>query len=164
MIVVSDSSPLVTLSKLAYIDLLRLLFTRIYVSQEVHDEVVVSGAGLPGAEEVRASAWIEVQTLKNRAELTALQERYGLGTGELSAIALAKELRADVVLLDDLAARSVARQEGFEVRGTLGVLETSFLEGHIVDLRTAFARFLTYGYIDKRLLNIRLRALGLPPL
>ena len=40
MTVVSDSSPLVILTKLGYFDLLNRLFSRVYISAEVHDEVV----------------------------------------------------------------------------------------------------------------------------
>jgi predicted nucleic acid-binding protein len=59
--VVSDSSPLVILTKLASFDLLSRIFPRIYVSAEVHHEVVVAGAGLPGASEVSKAEWIEVR-------------------------------------------------------------------------------------------------------
>lgn len=164
MIVVSDSSPLVTLAKLAHFDLLRKLFSQVYISAEVRHEVVVSGAGLPGASDVDRADWIETKQVQNRPELFELRERYGLGVGELSAIVLAKELRADMVLLDDHEARKLAKGENLEVRGTLGVLETSFRQGHLADLRGAFAQLLKQSYIDPRLLNDRLRAMGLPQL
>jgi hypothetical protein len=54
--VVSDSSPLVILTKLACFKLLNRLFTRVYISPEVHHEVVIAGAGLPGALEVSKAA------------------------------------------------------------------------------------------------------------
>jgi predicted nucleic acid-binding protein len=43
--VVADSSPLVILTKLNCFDLLNRLFPRLYISAEVHDEVVIAGAG-----------------------------------------------------------------------------------------------------------------------
>lgn len=46
-----------------------------------------------------------------------------LGKGESEAIVLAKEQRADLLILDDLAARKRALQEGLVVIGTLGLLE-----------------------------------------
>jgi uncharacterized protein len=164
VIVVSDSSPLVVLAKLNYFGLLRTLFSQVYISAEVRHEVVVSGAGLPGAAEVDRADWIETKQVQNRAELFELRDRHGLGIGELSAIVLAKELRADIVLLDDHEARRLARVENLEVRGTLGVLETSFRQGHLVDLRGAFAQLLKHSYIDVRLVNDRLRAMGLSQL
>jgi predicted nucleic acid-binding protein len=110
VIVESDSSPLVILAKLAYFDLLRTLFSQVYISAEVRHEVVVSGAGLPGASEVDRADWIETKQVQNQAELFELRERHGLGIGELSAIVLAKE-RADIVLLDDYEARRLAKAE-----------------------------------------------------
>jgi len=122
---------------------------------------VVSGAGLPGATEVDRADGIEIKQVQNRAQLFEVRERYGLGIGELSAIVLAKELSADMVLLDDYEAGRLAKGENLEVRGTLGVLETSSPQGDLADLRGAFAQLLKHSYIDARLLNDRLRALGL---
>jgi predicted nucleic acid-binding protein len=49
VIVVADSSPLVILTKLGYLDFLNRVFPRVYISNEVHFEVVIAGAGLLGA-------------------------------------------------------------------------------------------------------------------
>jgi predicted nucleic acid-binding protein len=162
--VVADSSPLVILAKLGCFDLLNTLFPRLYISSEVHREVVVSGAGLPGASEVTKAEWTEAKQLQNQADLLAAQEKYALGVGELSTILLGKEIQADALLLDDYNARKLARAEGFQVRGSVGLLETFYLGGHLTDLRAAFRQLLAHSYIDQRLLDIRLRALGLPPL
>jgi len=162
--VVADSSPLVILAKIGSFDLLNRLFPRLYISAEVHHEVVVAGVGLPGSSEVTKAEWIEVKQLQNQAGLSAAQEKYALGAGELSTILLAKEIRVTEVLLDDYNARKLARAEGLQVRGTVGLLETSFLRGHLADLQAAFRQLLTHSYIDRRLLDLRLRALGLPPL
>jgi predicted nucleic acid-binding protein len=162
--VVADSSTLVILTKLDCFDLLNRLFPRLYISAEVHQEVVVAGAGLPGASEVAKAEWIEVKQLQNQADLLAAQEKYALGVGELSTILLGKEIQASAVLLDDYNARKLARAEGLQVRGSVGLLETFYLRGHLTDLRAAFQQLLTHSYIDQRLLDLRLRALGLPPL
>ena len=86
MTVVADSSPLVTLAKLGCFDLLNRLFPRLYISAEVHYEVVIAGAGLPGASEVAKAEWIEVKRLRSPADLLSAQRRYGLGPGEMSTI------------------------------------------------------------------------------
>lgn len=86
MTVVADSSPLVTLAKLGCFDLLDRLFPRLYISAEVHYEVVIAGTGLPGASEVSKAEWIEVKLTQNPAGLPSAQRKYGLGPGEMSAI------------------------------------------------------------------------------
>ncbi len=162
MTVVADSSPLVILTKLGCFDLLNRLFRRIDISAEVHHEVVVAGAGLPGAKEVANAKWVEVRNLQNQADLLAAQQNYALGVGELSTILLGKELHANAVLLDDYKARKLATAEGLQVRGSVGLLETLYLRGYLTDLRATFRQLLTDSYIDQRLLDRRLRALGLP--
>ena len=165
MTAVADSSPLVILTKLGYFDLLNQLFPLLYISAEVHDEVVTAGAGLPGASEVSKAEWIEVKVLQNPAGLYSAQRKYGLGPGEMSTILLAKELNANPVLLDDYRARKLAKAEGLEILGTVGLLEAFYLRRYLTDLRSAFRQLLVQNvYIDQRLLDRRLRALGLPPL
>jgi predicted nucleic acid-binding protein len=78
---VADSSPLIIMAKLRCFDLLNRLFPRIYISEEVRNEVVLGGAGLPGASEVSKAEWIEVKQLRNQADLLAAQQRYALGVG-----------------------------------------------------------------------------------
>jgi hypothetical protein len=160
--VVADSSPLVILAKLGCFDLLNKLFRRLDISAEVYHEVVVAGAGLPGATEVANAKWVEVRNLQNQADLLAAQQNYALGVGELSTILLGKELHANAVLLDDYKARKLATAKGLQVRGSVGLLETFYLRGYLTDLRAAFRQLLTDSYIDQRLLDRRLRALGLP--
>jgi hypothetical protein len=46
---VADSSPLVILTKLDCLDFLNRVFPRVYISNEVHYEVVIAGAGVSAA-------------------------------------------------------------------------------------------------------------------
>lgn len=164
MNVVADSSPLVILAKLGCFELLHRFYPRVYISPEVHNEVVIAGTGLPGAAEVANATWIELKPLRNQVELLAAEEKYPLGLGEISTILLAKEIQADEILLDDYHARKLARVEGFHVRGSVGLLEAFYMRGELIDLRGVFRQLLEHSYIDPRLLDLRLRALGFPPL
>jgi hypothetical protein len=162
---VADSSPLVILAKLGCFDFLNRLFSRVYISAEVHHEVVIAGVGLPGASEASKAEWIQVKAVQNPAGLYSAQRKYGLGPGEMSTILLAKEVGANPVLLDDYRARKVAKAEGLEILGSVGLLETFYLRHYLTDLGSVFRQLLTHNvYIDKRLLDRRLKALGLPPL
>ena len=109
--------------------------------------------------------WIEVKAVQNPTGLYAAQRKYGLGPGEMSTILLAKELSANPVLLDEYRARRMAKAESLQILGSVGLLEVFYLRGYLVDLRSVFRQLLTHHvYIDQRLLDRRLRALGLPPL
>jgi len=163
--VVADSSPLIILAKLGCFDCLNRLFPRVHISSEVHREVVIAGAALPGAPEVSTAEWIEVKALHNPARLHSEQRKYGLGPGEMSTILLAKELGANPALLDDHRARKLAKAEGLQTLGSIGLLEVFYLRHYVADLRSVFRQLLTHNvYVDKRLLDRRLQALGLPPL
>ena len=88
--------------------------------------------------------------------------RFALDIGELSTLLLAKEIHADLVLLDDLDARKLAQREGLRVQGTVGILEACFERGYITDLHEAYKGLLEQGiHLDRMFLNTRLQKLGL---
>lgn len=89
MIVVSDSSPLIAFAKIESFELLQQLYGTLTISAEVYTEVVVSGAGMPGAAETSGSPWISVKQINRLNDLDAAQLRFGLGLGELSSLILA---------------------------------------------------------------------------
>jgi uncharacterized protein len=101
---VADSSPLISLARIGHFDLLPKLFERVLISTEVYNEVVVVGAGMPGANQVSHASWIDVVPVRNAAALSLALKETGLGAGELSAVLLARELGADLVLLDECKA------------------------------------------------------------
>jgi predicted nucleic acid-binding protein len=127
VIVVSNSSPLITLARIGQLELLSSLYGSILIPAEVHDEVIVNGAGLPGANSVAGLSWLTVRRLADPGALVMAQSLFGLGAGELAAILLAQELHSDLVLLDEVRARRFARGQGLRVRGCVGILEAFLL-------------------------------------
>ena len=165
MIIVSNSSPLIALARIRQLDLLATFYERILIPAEVHQEVIVAGRGLPGAEEVRNANWIEVAASKSPADPSLAQACQSLGAGERGAILLAKSLQADLVLLDEWKARRVARDAGLAVLGCLGILEAGARKGLIPDLRQTYIDLLRQGIrFDIKLLQDSLFRLGLPKL
>jgi predicted nucleic acid-binding protein len=166
VIVVSNSSPLISLAKIDGFDLLQELYGKLLVSAEVYAEVVTAGTGLAGATDVSKCPWIEVREICHPTALEEFRSRHlSLGLGELSTILLAREIGADLVLLDDLGARKLAQKQNFRVQGSIAVLEACYRRGHIPDLRQAYRRMLQAGvYLDRGLLNRILTSLGLSPL
>lgn len=163
MIVVSNASPLIIHAKLGQFDLLARLFTGIVIAPEVWEEVVVKGAGLPGAAEVQQASWVRLEAVANPAQLAIWQAQHNLGLGELATILLAKELAADLALIDECRARVLAQAEGVSPFGVIGVLELGYRKGENVDLRQAYQSLLTIGArVDRRVLNQSLAACSLP--
>ena len=165
MIIVSNSSPLIALSRIGRLDILASFYKRILVPAEVHHEVTVDGRGLPGAEEVRNAVWIEVAPQGSPTDPLLEAACQGLGAGERGAILLAKSLPADLVLLDESKARRIAREAGLAIMGCLGVLEAGARRGLVPDLRQAYIDLLRQGIrFDIGLLQDSLARLGLPKL
>jgi predicted nucleic acid-binding protein len=81
---------------------------------------------------VKHSDWIKVHAVKNIEALSFLPM---LDRGEESAIVLAIEQDADLVLLDDLAGRRAAMMQGLNVMGTLGFLKAMQCKGRIKNFK-----------------------------
>jgi predicted nucleic acid-binding protein len=118
--VVSNSGPLIALSAIGKLDLLKDLFGQVYIPAAVYDEVVVYGAGQPGARETRDAVWIKPLQVTERLPVNLLRDE--LDAGESEAIVLAQELKAAYVLMDDAVARRKAQLIELRVTGTLGIL------------------------------------------
>ena len=134
-VVVSNASPLINLARANHFDLLVEFYDQIVIPQAVYDEVVVRGQGRDGSREVKEASWIETQVPKDDLAVRALATE--LGKGEASAIILAQELQADLLLMDETRGRRIAQQLGLNVRGTLGILARARREGRIPNLRQA---------------------------
>jgi predicted nucleic acid-binding protein len=137
-LVVADTGPINYLILIDAIGVLPKLFERIFIPVAVHKELIDSEA----PEEVRAwilqaPAWLEVRA-NPELENGSPDERI-LDEGERAAIALARVISADLILMDDRAGVAVAQQHGLVVTGTLGVLELAARRG-MIDLASAFAR------------------------
>jgi predicted nucleic acid-binding protein len=108
---------------------------------------------------------MEVRAVRNVGGLAAARADIGLGAGETSAIFLAGELAADLVLIDESKARRYAHQQGLVVIGCIGVLEDSYERGHIGDLRGAYRQLIDQKTrIDPQTLQRSLAKFKLRPL
>jgi predicted nucleic acid-binding protein len=134
MIVVADTSPLSYLILIEQIEILPDLFGSLVAPGAVMTEL----SHLRAPETVRRWAlappiWVEVRSATTRPAISHL------GAGECEAIALAKELSADLLLVDDKQARRVAMEQGLSITGTLGVLGEAARRG-LLDLPDAINR------------------------
>jgi predicted nucleic acid-binding protein len=108
--IVSNSSPLIALARIQRLDLVPAVLRSILIPPAVAREIEPSIPALP--------AWVSVKVpFGQRSQLTS---RGRLGDGEREAIALAIEIGADAVLIDERAGRRVAEEAGLKVVGTLG--------------------------------------------
>lgn len=125
MIVVADASPLNYLILIGVVDVLPSLYHRVVVPGTVLQELLHPGA--PASVRGWAACppiWCEIED--DEAFDPALEF---LDPGERAAIALALAVRADRLLIDDLAGRVEAKRRHIAVTGTIGVLADAHLAG-----------------------------------
>lgn len=129
MIVVSDASPIISLSSVGRLDLLTQLYEQIIVPASVLEEIAISDPDRPGVREVRHAEWLSSEIPQNRVLVRALEGE--LDRGEAEAIALAIEVSADFLIVDERRGREVARRMGVRVIGVLGILIEAKSRGFI---------------------------------
>jgi predicted nucleic acid-binding protein len=157
--VVSDASPLINLARVDHLNLLAAFYGQIVIPQAVYEEVVVRGHGREGSREVKSASWVEVRVPQDALAVRALGAE--LGEGEASAIILAQELQAALLLMDEVRGRRIAQQLGLTVRGTLGILARARREGRISSLRPVLDLLRARGtWIDQDLCEEVLRLVG----
>jgi len=141
---VTNASPLIFLAKLERLDLLKASADEVLVPPAVLDEIMALDD--KAAESVRQASedWLRQQAPTNRSEVELL--RIEIGDGESEAIALAREVGAARVVLDDLDARRKARLLGLTPVGTIGLLLAARLRGDLPSLKAEIDRLLQFGF------------------
>jgi len=120
MIIVSNTSPLTNLAAIGQFELLRQLYGEVHIPSGVWAELNAQGHRWPGSDQVAAATWIQPHTVQNQTLVAAL--RRDLDLGEAESIALALELQADLILLDEKEGRHAAQRLGLRPVGVVGVL------------------------------------------
>ena len=124
---VLNSSVIIALSTLGYLNKLRPLFKEILISKAVFDEICSAGQGLIGERELQEAVktnLIGVRVVKNRLLVNAILDP--LAMGEAETIALASEEKVDYIVLDDKLARRRAKAMKLNVVGTLRILRLMY--------------------------------------
>jgi predicted nucleic acid-binding protein len=150
MIVVSNTTPILGLYKIERLHLLRDLFNQVWVPTAVYNEITVLGRDKQGYDAVDVAEYIDVKQVQNVLATSLLRPQ--LDYGEAEAIVLAKELKADILLLDEMKARRVAQASAQNVIGTIGILQIAKNQGLIRNMKSHLDALISNGiWIDRRL-------------
>jgi predicted nucleic acid-binding protein len=118
-VIISNTTPINYLVLIDQINVLRHLYAHVMIPQAVFGEL--QDEGTPGKVKAWVAShpeWLEVRTVS--APLDPMLA--SLDVGEREAISLAKEIRADALIIDEPDGREAAKRQGLRVIGTLRVL------------------------------------------
>lgn len=157
--ILCNAGPLIALSMVESLAVLKRLYRRVLVPEAVFREVVDSGAGRVSSREIQSAPWIEILRSEPTAEPLLASE---LGAGEAAVIAAAHRLGAKLVLLDERRARRIAEQAyDLRVKGSAGILVAAKRAGLIPSVRPLLESMSSQGYfLSRRLIDAAARESG----
>ena len=138
MLVISDTSPIIFFAKIEKLTLLKELYSKIFIPYAVWEELIYP-LSKPDEEvpldikyEIKAKeeGWLIVRDPESKQyHEIALNLTKELGRGEAYAIALSLELKADVLLINDKIARTIAESKGIKTKWSTEILLEAFEKG-----------------------------------
>lgn len=120
-IIIADTTCLILLDKIGYLEILRDLFNQITITSIVAKEF-----------QKPIPSWILIEDPTPTSQFRSL--KLIVDEGEASSIALALEKTDLLLIIDDLAGRKLATYFNISLTGTLGILKMAKNKGIIVDL------------------------------
>lgn len=135
MLVVADTSPLVGFVKIGLIEILPRLYESVVIPTEVAAELASLRRPAAVREFILAQpTWLSIRVPQNVEGIPDIDP------GEQAAISLARELKADLLLIDDLAGRKAALARHIRTVHTTAMLLDAANQGILPDLKAAFDR------------------------
>ena len=118
-LVIVNATPIISLALIDQLELLNSLYGQVLTPPVVQTEVLAGGISGIGVEQLIKATWLRTQPLQDPRRAGLLSD---LDRGEAEVIALAQEIKADLVIIDERLGRMHAKRLGLTVTGTLGVL------------------------------------------
>ena len=157
MIVVGDASALIVLHRLEAWPLLPRLYGQVHVPDAVWQEVFLAArfsSAMPAPPE-----WLRRHAPP--ATTPPIKEIDSLDRGEADAIRLARELSADLLLIDEARGRKIAQRLGLRITGVLGILLEAKRRQLIPSFPEPLARLKTMNFwLSDQLVREALRLAG----
>jgi uncharacterized protein len=156
--VVADTSPIIALAGIGRLALLRDIYGQVFIPEGVYGELVRGGRQAGGVDDLKSAPWIQVRPIRKPAPSALVKD---IGRGEAEALALAREIDARFVLMDDRLGRRRAAQFGIKVTGTGGILIAAKRRGLEPRIEPLLDRLDANGiYISRRIRESFRRLVG----
>jgi uncharacterized protein len=120
MTIASNTSPISNLAKIGQLNLMQQIYGKILIPTAVYEELMDERAGETVITAVQSATWLEIKPVQNQELVNELRNR--VNVGEAEAIALAVEIQANRLIIDERLGRQAATDLGLRITGILGVL------------------------------------------
>jgi predicted nucleic acid-binding protein len=137
---VCNATPIISLSSVKKLYILKDLFHQIIIPEAVYNEIKAKKSY--GYNEVE-SDFIKVECIKGKIYCELLLNQVDLGEAE--TIILAKEIKADIVIIDDNIAYKIAANSGLNVIRTLSILLKAKEKGIIGEIKPLLDEMISKG-------------------
>jgi len=121
--VIFNSSPLINLSKIKSLNLIEKIYGQVIIPEAVNEEVVISGKtkeNIEGIIQLIEKDIVKIVKVKNRSLVKSFQ--MNLDYGESEVLALAIDMNASLIIIDEKEARQVADTYNLNKTGFIGIL------------------------------------------
>lgn len=160
MIVVSDTSPIRALIAINKIEILFKLFSEVYIPKAVEIELLRIEYLKAEIALFLNQQWVIVKDVEHNRQYQAI--RNILDEGESEAIALALELKADLLLIDESKGRQIAKEKSLKPFGLIGVLLKAKKENHLLSVKPELDKLIQeHGFwLGEELYKVILKTAG----
>lgn len=109
MIVISDATPIISLIKIECLDVLEKLYKNIIIPKAVYDELIINTDYQDEIDIIKRCTFLEIKNVEENLSVLLLQRQLKLDRGESEAIVLANNINANLIIIDELKARRIAK-------------------------------------------------------
>lgn len=164
MIVISDTTPILSLMKAGCLGLLEKLYGNVLIPKAVYRELTENPVYFEEAKIIKATEFFSVTSVENIKSVDILRSVSGLDAGESEALIMYDEKNADLLLIDEHKGRRVAKQLKAKYIGTAGILMLAYDKGHIgqAEVQNSLDAMISSNIrLDKKICNIVMEHIGL---
>ena len=148
--VIVNSTPIIALSSIDKLGLLKELYGTVIIPNAVKDEIGTKSNSKAHIQLEASTDWIHVRVINNVAHKQTFRTQ--LHDGEVEVIILGQELTADILVIDDNSAREYAKYLELNVIGTVGIILLAKSKGLIYEVKPLLDCLITNGiFISNRL-------------
>ncbi len=148
--IISNTTPILSLLKIDKLNLLKELYGIVIVPFAVYQEIE-EGKEKPYYQDLTSLDWIEIRNIKNPDSREYLID---LDDGEAEVLVLAKEINADLVILDEIMGRRYAKRFEINLTGTIGILLKAKENGLITSIKNLMSELVEKGtWLNPKLIS-----------